>query len=276
MHRMCPHQPLQHRLEHRLLFVGIIEEAERAAGIHQRMLADHVLDLGLGVVVERVIGRAHVGEFGVAALGIDHPRRQQRKFGRDRAERTVGMPQAVAEIEKMGTAVARQRLAVLAEVGNVVQPRRQAVVFLLGDGAAARALALAEIQSKGQLLFVRDVLVAKQQHGVFVHARFNIGRFLRSQGLAQINARNLAEEMRMKLPDRDRHGVSPVCGGRFVPLHLQEKLLPDMPKSTPRTHARYAFRAINPPSTGITAPVRNEAAGRHRLSVMCATSSGSP
>ena len=83
----------------------------------------------------------------------------------------------------MGAAVARQRLAVLAEVGNVVQPRRQAVVFLLGDGAAARALALAEIQSKGQLLFVRDVLVAKQQHGVFVHARFNIGRFLRVRGL---------------------------------------------------------------------------------------------
>lgn len=38
----------------------------------------------------------------------------------------------------------------------------------------------------------------------------------------------------------------------------------------------HALRAISPPSTGITAPVRNEAAGRHRLKVMCATSSGSP
>jgi len=38
----------------------------------------------------------------------------------------------------------------------------------------------------------------------------------------------------------------------------------------------HAFRAIRPPSTGMTAPVRNEAAGRHRLKVMCATSSGSP
>jgi hypothetical protein len=27
--------------------------------------------------------------------------------------------------------------------------------------------------------------------------------------------------MRMKLPDRDRHGVSPVCRGRFVPLSLR-------------------------------------------------------
>src|SRR5689334_21128972 len=38
----------------------------------------------------------------------------------------------------------------------------------------------------------------------------------------------------------------------------------------------HAFRAISPPSTGMTAPVRKEAAGRHRLNVMCATSSGSP
>lgn len=38
----------------------------------------------------------------------------------------------------------------------------------------------------------------------------------------------------------------------------------------------HAFRAISPPSTGMIAPVRNEAAGKHRLSVMCATSSGSP
>jgi hypothetical protein len=33
------------------------------------------------------------------------------------------------------------------------------------------------------------------------------------------------------------------------------------------------LRAISPPSTGITAPVRHDAAGRHGLSVICATSS---
>ena len=119
---MRAHQPLQHRLEHLLLFIGVVEEAERSARIHQRMLADHVLDLGLGLVVERVIGRAHVGEFGVAALRVHHPRRQQREFCRDRAERAVGMPQPIAEVEQSGAAVARQRLAVLAEVGDVVEP----------------------------------------------------------------------------------------------------------------------------------------------------------
>ena len=137
-------------------------------------------------------------------------------------------------------------------------------------------LALAEIQREGQLLLVRDVLVAEQQHGIFVHAGFDVGRFLRRQGLSQIDARNLAEKMRMKLPDRDRHGVSPECGGRFVPLCLQKNYSLTWPSQRRWTHARYAFRAIRPPSTGITAPVRNEAAGRHRLSVMCATSSGSP
>lgn len=40
--------------------------------------------------------------------------------------------------------------------------------------------------------------------------------------------------------------------------------------------ADQAFLAMSPPSTGIVAPVMNDAAGRHRLAVMWATSSGSP
>src|SRR6185369_3104321 len=145
------------------------------------------------------------------------------------------MPQAVAKVEQMGAVILRQRLAVLAEVGDVVEAGCQPVVFLLGHGAAARMFALAEIQCKRQLLLVGDVLVVKQQHGIFVHAGFDVGRLMRRA---------------------------------VVPLDLPKKLLPDGAKSTFWLHARYAFRAIRPPSTGITAPVRNEAAGRHRLSVM--------
>ena len=37
-----------------------------------------------------------------------------------------------------------------------------------------------------------------------------------------------------------------------------------------------ARRMVRPPSTGRVTPVTNEAAGRQRLSVICATSSGSP
>ena len=39
---------------------------------------------------------------------------------------------------------------------------------------------------------------------------------------------------------------------------------------------RYVWRIDMPPSTGMIAPLRKLAAGRHRLSVIWATSSGSP
>src|SRR5213592_1454565 len=142
------------------------------------------------------------------------------------------MPQAVAEIEQMGAVVARQRIAVLAEIGDVVQPGGEPVIFLLGHRAAARILTLAEIARKRQLLVVGDVLVAEQQHGVFIHAGFDILGLLRGQRLAQIDARDFTEKMRVKLPDRDSHGVSPDRGERLAPLHWRKKLLPDIAMST--------------------------------------------
>ena len=116
----------------------------------------------------------------------------------------------------MGAVVARQRLAVLAEIGDVVQTGCQPVIFLPGHGTAARILALAEIAREGQLLVIVNVLVAEQQHGVFVHAGLDIGGLLPRQGFAQIDTRNFAEKMRVKLPDRDRHGISPDRTGRSV------------------------------------------------------------
>ena len=68
---MDAHQALAHRLEARALLVGEVGEAELLAREDLRVLADQVLDLGLGLVVERIVGRAHVGELGVAALRRD-------------------------------------------------------------------------------------------------------------------------------------------------------------------------------------------------------------
>ena len=45
---------------------------------------------------------------------------------------------------------------------------------------------------------------------------------------------------------------------------------------TPLTEHRQVWRIVMPPSTGMIAPFRKLAAGRHRLTVICATSSGSP
>src|SRR5258708_39694281 len=141
------------------------------------------------------------------------------------------MPLAVAELNMMDAGIAGLRHAVLAEFGDVVQPGRQPVIFLLGHGAAARALALAEIARKYQLLIVRYVLIAEQQHRVFVHAGFDIPGLPRRQRLAQIDARDLTEKMPVKLPYRDSHGVSPDLAA-VLPLHLREKLLPDLAMST--------------------------------------------
>ena len=134
------------------------------------MLADVVLDLALGLVVERVVGGAHVGELGVAALGVHDARGQQRILGRDRPERAVRVPQHVAEVEQALAAVAGQRLVVLAEVGDVVHAGRQALVLRLGDVAAARVLDRAEVERERHLLLVGQLLVAEDEHGVLVHA----------------------------------------------------------------------------------------------------------
>jgi hypothetical protein len=111
------------------------------------------------------------------------------------------MPQAVAEVEQMSAAVARQWRAVLAEVGDVVKSGAKPGILRLDNIAAVRIFAFAEIARKRQLLLVGDVLVAEQQHGVFIHAGFDIPGLLRRQRLARIDARDFTEKMRVKLPD---------------------------------------------------------------------------
>jgi hypothetical protein len=99
-----------------------------------------------------------------------------------------------------------------------------------------------KIQGESQLLLVRDVLIAEQQHGVFVHAGFDVPRLLIGEGLSQIDAGDLAEKMRMKLPDRHGHGAPPEEW--FTPLAsgwsaaFEAKLLPVIAKSTDREARR--------------------------------------
>ena len=99
------------------------------------------------------------------------------------------MPQAIAEIEQVDAAVARQRLAVpLPRLETSLSPvcsRKSSGLTTLPP----REFPFAEIQRERQLLLVGDVLIAEQQHGVFVHAGFDVPRFLRRRvRLAQIDA----------------------------------------------------------------------------------------
>src|SRR5882724_11835582 len=128
------------------------------------------------------------------------------------------MPQAIAEVEQMDATVGWQRLAVLAEIGDVVEAGREPRILRLDDVAAARILALAEIQRKRHLLLVGNVLAVKHQHGVSVHAGFDISRLVFGQRFGEIYPGDFAGKMTMQLLDLNGHGVFP--GRRAVTPRL--------------------------------------------------------
>jgi hypothetical protein len=150
-----------------------------------------------------------LGELGVAALLVDHTGRQQGILGRDGAERAVGVPQHVADVEEPLPAVAGERLAVLAEVGDVVHANHEALVLGLGDVAAARVLDVAEVAGESHLLLVGDGLAGEHQHGVLVHARLDGGHLLARERLGDVDAGHLADEDRVEGTDGDGHGWFP-------------------------------------------------------------------
>ena len=72
-----PHKPVANRPEMVALLGGEIEEANRLAGIDERVLTNEILDFSFGFVIERVIGGAHVREFRGAAASRDRSPGQQ-------------------------------------------------------------------------------------------------------------------------------------------------------------------------------------------------------
>ncbi len=66
---MAPNQTLADRFEGDAFFIGEVGEPELSPRIHVGMEADQILDLMFKPLVKRVVCRAHVGKFGVAAPG---------------------------------------------------------------------------------------------------------------------------------------------------------------------------------------------------------------
>ena len=213
---MRAHEPLAHRPEHRPLLLRVVEHAERAARVHQRVLAHEVLDERLRVRVEIVVGRAHVGELRVAADGIHQARREQRILGGDRAERAVGMPEHVAEVEQAHARGAVERLAVLAEVGDVVHAHGQALVLGLGDVAAAGVLQGAEVAAERHLLLVGEHLVVEHEHGVAIHPGLDGRHLVARERTGDVDARDLADEDRMDLAEGEAH-AQPAFSASYTP-----------------------------------------------------------
>ena len=176
------------------------------ARMDQGVLADQILDLVLGPLVERVVGRAHVGELGVAAPRRDDAGRQEGMLRRDLRIRAVGVPEPVAQLEEPLAVVARNDLAVLVEVGQIADPGAEAALRCLADVAGPGLdLELAEVAREGDLLRVGDVLAVKDQHRMPVHALVDRGGVLAAERLRQIDAGNLADEHGMDLFDGERH-----------------------------------------------------------------------
>src|SRR5438094_670239 len=211
--RVRAHQALAHRREARALLVGEVGEAELLARENLRVLADQVLDLGLRLVVQRVVGRAHVGELRVAAPGRDAARVQQRVLRRDRLERAVGVPEAVADGEEPAPVVAREHLMMLVEVRYVGERGRQAVLVRRPQARADRVLELAQAAAEGQLLGVVDALVAEHEHRVLVHPGVDRRHLVRRERLAEVEPLDFGGEARADLTRRDGHGIIPGAAG---------------------------------------------------------------
>ena len=124
--------------------------------------------------------------------------------------------------------IARQRLAVLAEIGDVVEPGGEPVIFLLGRRCRRARFSRSPKFSANAICCSSVMSWSWNSSTAYLSMPASISaRLLRRQRLAQIDAGDLADKMRMKLPDRDRHGVSP--DRRAVgPALFGEKLLPDI------------------------------------------------
>jgi hypothetical protein len=87
------------------------------------MQHDEILDLGLAGGGQRVIGGAQIGEFRLAfpertrarhAMRVKH-----RQRGGNSAERSIGMPQPVAELVEAARIVTAAHASPLVEIGDV-------------------------------------------------------------------------------------------------------------------------------------------------------------
>jgi hypothetical protein len=65
-----------------------------------------------------------------------------------------------------------------------------------------------EVAGERDLLFVGEVLVAKDQHGIFVHARLDRIDLLWAERLPAIDIRNLSSKDRVEWADRYGHSLN--------------------------------------------------------------------
>ena len=185
--RVAPNQALAHWRPFFALGIAEVVKAQDGAREDLAVRADEVVDLALCRFVQRVVGRTHVGELGIAPASWNLARRQQRIFRRHLLERTVRVPELIAKPEQTTTVVARQQLAVLVEIGYVVDLHAHAAI-LRRCNVASRLLERPKLATERNLLLVVESLAPEHQHAEAVDARMDTGHFMVRQSTGQIDA----------------------------------------------------------------------------------------
>jgi hypothetical protein len=117
-------------------------------------------------------------------------------------ERAVGVPELVAEVEQVAAVAARQHLPLGIKVGDVgdigAQPH-------LGTGIVRVHLERTEKAAEGELLFVAQRLLRKDENAVAIESRFDLGKDIGCQSPRDVDPAHFGAECRVKRSYSYRH-----------------------------------------------------------------------
>ena len=215
---MRAHQPVAHRLHRHALVGQELGEAELAARIDQRMLADQILDLGLGRRRRarrrpRACRRTRCCRPSVVTM---RPLRIEYLAGTTRNEASECHSRLPSDAMRRLLSRA-SLLAFLVEVGDVGEGRVEAQLRTAHRRVGA-LLERAEIAREGELLLVADVLAGQDEHGVPVHAGVDRRRPRPASAACARRCRSCGRRYGgVRGSIFDRHGT--VIGRDLLPAH---------------------------------------------------------
>ena len=209
---MAAHQPLPRGRIFLALAGREFGKADLAARPEDVVLGDEPVDRLSHRRGQGVVGRAHIGEFGLAAAQSARRRHchrvQHAQHHRHRHIGGIGVPQPVAEAVEPAPVVERAQPAVLVEVGDVAD-----LWVLEPPSAAARRrpadLERPEPRREIAQLRIVEALVAKHQHGITIDRLPDRLDHRRIDRPGEVDAIRLGGKQRMKLAQFEAHAIFP-------------------------------------------------------------------
>src|SRR5258708_21394088 len=207
---MSTHHLVSRRLIRLAFFLSRRIAAELVPGMPQGMLGDEAFKPSFHRLRQGIVSGESIRKLGVAAggrysLGMQH--RPSRGFW---PERAVRMPELVPEHERCARVILAEDAAVLIKIGDVEYftvpypcPGRDRRGFAPN---ARRYFKWPIEPRKGDLLLVLQMLTAQHANRVRVHRPFDRALDVFADRPAQVDFRNLGNEVRMKRRDGEGHG----------------------------------------------------------------------